>query len=189
MEKKESSNMKAKQVLATGTVAMLMALGTVAPAQEVGQEIVATLEKTEGVVLVNQGEKFVIAQRSIPLYPNNRILTRSAAKALVKYPDGCEIEVPELSLLTVKNAEECTKGAALLSDSGALGADPSAAGAAAGGTTAGTAGAGAVGGSIGGGVGLGTIAAGVAGGAGLVGAVVLSNDNNNDNENEISPEQ
>ena len=174
--------MKAKQVLATGTVAMLMALGTVAPAQEVGQEIVATLEKTEGVVLVNQGEKFVIAQRSIPLYPNNRILTRSAAKALVKYPDGCEIEVPELSLLTVKNAEECTKGAALLSDSGALGADPSAAG----GTTAGTAGAGAVGGSIGGGVGLGTIAAGVAGAVGLAGTVILSKDDNNDNEPPIS---
>ncbi len=182
--------MKAKQVLTIGTAAMLMALGTVASAQEVEQETVATLEQTEGVVLVNQGEEFVIVQRNIPLYPNNRILTRSAARALVKYPDGCELEVPELSLLTVKNAEECTKGAALLSDAGTLGAEPSAAGAAEGGVTAGTVGAGAAEGSVGGGVGLGTIAAGMAGGMGLVGAVIVSKDNNNDNDNnerQISP--
>jgi hypothetical protein len=184
--KRELNSMKTKQIVATGTAVMLMALGTVAPAQDTGQEIVATLEKTEGTVLVNRGEAFIVGQRNIPLYSNNRILTRSASKALVKYPDGCELEVPERSLLTVKNAEECTKGAALLSDSGTLGADPATAGAAAGGATAGAVGAG----TASGGVGLGTIGAGVAGTLGLAGAVILANDNNNDNDDnqaQISP--
>jgi len=70
-------------------------------------EPVATLDNIEGVVLVNQGEKYVTAASGFVLAPGDRVLVMAGAKAVVNFTDGCALPVSAGSTTTVPETSTC----------------------------------------------------------------------------------
>lgn len=73
---------------------------------------VATLGRTEGVVLVNQGKQFVSAPAGQLLSAGDRVLVMQGGQASLRFNDGCVLPVASGSLLTVPAKSTCAGGIA-----------------------------------------------------------------------------
>ena len=73
---------------------------------------VATLGRTEGVVLVNQGKQFVSASAGQLLVAGDRVLVLQGGQANLRFSDGCVLPVASGSLLTVPAKSTCAGGIA-----------------------------------------------------------------------------
>ena len=80
--------------------ALLSASATAAPS-------VATLGRTEGVVLVNQGKQFVSTPAGQLLVAGDRVLVMQGGQASLRFTDGCVLPVASGSLLTVPAKSTC----------------------------------------------------------------------------------
>lgn len=67
----------------------------------------ATLDRVEGTVLVNQGEAFVTAQAGQALATGDRLLVMAGGEAGLTFADGCALPVAGGSLLEVPAASPC----------------------------------------------------------------------------------
>ena len=76
---------------------------------------VATLGRTEGVVLVNQGKQFVSASAGQLLVAGDRVLVLQGGQASLRFGDGCVLPVASGSLLTVPVKSTCAGGIANVS--------------------------------------------------------------------------
>ena len=76
---------------------------------------VATLGRTEGVVLVNQGKQFVSAPAGQLLVAGDRVLVLQGGQASLRFSDGCVLPVASGSLLTVPAKSTCAGGVANVS--------------------------------------------------------------------------
>ncbi len=73
-------------------------------------EPVAKVGKVEGVVVVNQGERFAQARRGMPVYPGDRIFVMEGAVAELAYESRCRLRLSSNSMLLVGRADECATG-------------------------------------------------------------------------------
>ena len=73
---------------------------------------VATLGRTEGVVLVNQGKQFVSAPAGQLLLAGDRVLVLQGGQASLRFADGCVLPIASGSLLTVPAKSTCAGGIA-----------------------------------------------------------------------------
>ncbi len=91
------------------TVAMAVGLlfATAAQAQEAR---VATMSQVEGVVVVNQGERFVQAHRGLVLEKGARVFVMEGAHAELAYQGRCRLRLESNSFLIVGDADECATG-------------------------------------------------------------------------------
>lgn len=71
---------------------------------------VATLNVSNGSVLVNQGKQFVTAQPGQILAAGDRVMVMDGGNASLKYADGCVQVLGSGSLATVENASACASG-------------------------------------------------------------------------------
>lgn len=85
---------------------------------------IANLSEPQGRVLVNQGEEYVIGRTGMSLYSGDRIVTMDSSTVSVAYSNGCSVDLPENSQLTLTKPDECQQAAAAVAaDSGAIGAE------------------------------------------------------------------
>ena len=71
---------------------------------------VATLAQQAGTVLVNQGEVFATAAEGQALKAGDRVMVMEGGFANLVFGDGCELAVPQGSLLDVPAASPCVTG-------------------------------------------------------------------------------
>lgn len=71
---------------------------------------VASLAQQEGTVLVNQGEVFATAEDGQALRAGDRVMVMEGGFANLVFGDGCEVVVPQGSLLDVPAASPCVTG-------------------------------------------------------------------------------
>ncbi len=71
---------------------------------------VATINVTNGSVLVNQGKQFVTAQPSQVLAAGDRVMVMEGAKATINYADGCVQTLNSGSLAVVPQQSVCASG-------------------------------------------------------------------------------
>ncbi|MHB8571029.1 MAG: FecR family protein [Metallibacterium sp.] len=87
-------------------LATALALGMVGVAQA---NPVAMLYKVHGKVMVNQGQKFIVAKAGMPLSAGDRILVMAGSNASIEYGSGCTLNLVPNSSITVtpdcKNAQ------------------------------------------------------------------------------------
>lgn len=68
-------------------------LSAVSSAQTPVPAVKATVQETNGAVLVNQGEQFVDAELDMVLKAGDRIMAMEKSNASVKYFEGCVIDI------------------------------------------------------------------------------------------------
>lgn len=71
---------------------------------------VATINVTNGSVLVNQGKQFVTAQPSQVLAVGDRVMVMEGGKATINYADGCVQTLNSGSLAVVPQQSVCASG-------------------------------------------------------------------------------
>ena len=71
---------------------------------------VATLNVTNGSVLVNQGKQFITAQPSQILAAGDRVMVMEGGNAVVKYADGCIQTLSSGSLAVIAQQSVCVLG-------------------------------------------------------------------------------
>ena len=71
---------------------------------------VATLNVTNGSVLVNQGKQFITAQPSQVLAAGDRVMVMEGGNAVVKYADGCIQTLSSGSLAVIAQQSVCVLG-------------------------------------------------------------------------------
>lgn len=102
----------------------LYATGVQAQESTTAGDPIANLSDPQGRVLVNQGEEYIIGRAGMPLYSGDRIVTMDSSGATVAYVNGCSLDLPENSQLTLTQADECEQAAAAVAaDSAAIGAE------------------------------------------------------------------
>lgn len=74
----------------------------------------AMLQQPTGRVFVGQTTVMTKAQQGMPLYAGNRVVAATGGGAKVIYPDGCAVALPENSLLTIGNPNQCKAGQAAI---------------------------------------------------------------------------
>ncbi|MHB1616482.1 MAG: FecR family protein [Metallibacterium sp.] len=79
-------------------LATALALGMVGVAQA---NPVAMLYKVHGKVMVNQGQKFIVAKAGMPLSAGDRILVMAGSNASIEYGSGCTLNLVPNSSITV----------------------------------------------------------------------------------------
>jgi len=90
-------------------VAMVASVFLAATAQ--AQEArVATVSLVEGVVVVNQGERFTQARRGLVLEKGARVFVMEGAHAELAYRGHCRLRLESNSFLIVGDADECASG-------------------------------------------------------------------------------
>lgn len=72
----------------------------------------AVLRQPQGRVFVGQATTMGLARDGLPLYAGNRVVATAGGRAEVVYPNGCAVAVPENSLLTVGEPEQCRQARA-----------------------------------------------------------------------------
>jgi len=72
---------------------------------------VATLNVTNGSVLVNQGKQFITAQPAQVLAAGDRVMVMEGGNAIVKYADGCIQTLTSGSLAVIAQQSVCVLGA------------------------------------------------------------------------------
>ncbi len=72
---------------------------------------VATLNVTNGSVLVNQGKQFITAQPAQVLVAGDRVMVMEGGNAIVKYADGCIQTLTSGSLAVIAQQSVCVLGA------------------------------------------------------------------------------
>lgn len=83
------------------------AMFLVAPvfAQEAGPN--SRLVVIEGSVMLNQGERFADAVVDTPTREGDRIMAMESSRAVVKFSDGCDLEVEAGTIVTVPETSPC----------------------------------------------------------------------------------
>ncbi len=87
------------------SIALVVGAAHAAPPQPV-----AKLGKVEGVVVVNQGERFTQARRGMTVYQGDRIFVMEGAVAELAYEPRCRLRLSSNSMLLVGRADECATG-------------------------------------------------------------------------------
>ena len=92
-----------------GAVALAagLILATTAQAEDTR---VATMSLVEGVVVVNQGERFTQAHRGLVLQKGARVFVMEGAHAELAYEGRCRLRLESNSFLVVGDADECATG-------------------------------------------------------------------------------
>lgn len=102
--------MTKKLLLTTSVLAMLMGISQGSQANEP----IASIGEPEGRVLISQGENIVSARSGMLLHAGDRVFTMEKSRVAVIYSDSCVVRLTEHSLLTLKKADECQLGAAVV---------------------------------------------------------------------------
>lgn len=69
---------------------------------------IATIAKSEGMVLVNQGKYYVTARPGQQLSVGDRIMTMAGASASIAYKDGCVQQLKPNNKLVFNSVAECS---------------------------------------------------------------------------------
>lgn len=70
-------------------------------------EAVATLSKSDGVVMVNAGERFVNASAGQQLRPGDRVMVLAGAEAEVTFADACVMPLGQNTIAVVPEQSTC----------------------------------------------------------------------------------
>jgi hypothetical protein len=87
---------------------LLLGAGSIASAQEPAQ--VATLNKAEGTVMVDQGKGFVSSKANAVLNEGDRVITLSNSGAEIIFADGCKVQLKANNMMSIALNPGC-KGA------------------------------------------------------------------------------
>jgi len=99
------------------TLAMLALLGTTGMASAQDPEQVATLNKAEGTVMVDQGKGFVSSKANAVLNEGDRVITLSNSGAEIVFADGCKVQLKANNMMSIALNPGC-KGAATVAGAG-----------------------------------------------------------------------
>ena len=94
-----------------GLVVALAAMGYVSVS--VAADPAAVLGKIEGRVLVGQQDTTVTAQEGMRLFTGARVIAVDGGSANVVFADGCAVNLPQNSMLSITGPGQCTAGKAL----------------------------------------------------------------------------
>ena len=75
----------------------------------------AQLSGVTGSVMVQQGGKMVSATGASALHAGDRVVAMKDSKALVKFSDGCVVELKAQNMVTVGAKSPCASGAGVVS--------------------------------------------------------------------------
>jgi hypothetical protein len=122
--------MKQSVALKSGLIlALMLAAGAVNADATTTRGTIASITNSTGMVLVNQGKYYSIAQPGQTLNAGDRLMTLAGASASIAYNDGCVQEVKPNSKLVFQSATECSSKTAMIQTVGphyaALGATQS----------------------------------------------------------------
>jgi hypothetical protein len=117
------------RTIQTTLAALLFAASTVALAQGEPAQV-ATLNKAEGTVMVDQGKGFVSSKVNAALREGDRVITLSGSGAEIVFADGCRAQLKANNMMTIALNPGCK--AAIVSVNGAAATGGATAGAAAG---------------------------------------------------------
>jgi hypothetical protein len=113
------------KLITTAILGLGLTMGaTIASAQD---NMVATITKVEGKVLVNSGDGFVPATEGMRLKPGDRVMLQDDSEAGLKFDDECSRDLGENRIVTVGGKSPCAGGALAEqglepTDGGAIGA-------------------------------------------------------------------
>lgn len=69
----------------------------------------ATVSDVNGVVLIGGGERYTTAALGAKLSAGTRIMTMEGGKATLSYDDGCKLQLGPNTMVSVRQADECTQ--------------------------------------------------------------------------------
>ena len=78
----------------------------------------ASLGQVKGQISVNHGTGFVSAASGTALAGGDQVMARSGSKAVIRYTDGCEVNVAPGAVATVEFLSPCRPGSVAKSDDG-----------------------------------------------------------------------
>ena len=91
-------------------LAMLALAGTTGMARAQDPAQVATLNKAEGTVMVDQGKGFVSSKANAVLNEGDRVITLSNSGAEIIFADGCKVQLKANNMMSIALNPGC-KGA------------------------------------------------------------------------------
>jgi len=84
----------------------------------------AVLQQVNGRVLVGQNDTTVPGQEGMKLFAGTRVVAVSGAWAKLVYTDGCTVNLPQNSMMTVAGPGQCSAGKALAAKTEGLNGQP-----------------------------------------------------------------
>jgi hypothetical protein len=116
--------MMTRKTLATlATLAFLGSAG-MAHAQDPAQ--VATLDKAEGTVMVDQGKGFVSSRANAVLNEGDRVITLSNSGAEITFVDGCKVRLKANNMMSIALNPGCKGAIVAVNGASVTGAVPAA---------------------------------------------------------------
>jgi len=109
------------------TLAMLALLGTTGLAYAQDPEQVATLNKAEGTVMVDQGKGFVSSKANAVLNEGDRVITLSNSGAEIVFADGCKVQLKANNMMSIALNPGCKGAIVAVNGASVAGAGPAAA--------------------------------------------------------------
>jgi len=89
------------------SVAMALVFAGVASAQVSPPMSSASLADVEGSVLINRGEQFVAGASGDLVGNGDRVMAMEGSSALLKYDDGCDVEIEPGTVATLSEGSPC----------------------------------------------------------------------------------